>query len=83
MLNAVNFVASEPNTIAPETRTAMEIKVFNTRKDSTTGTIVTLPRRYSSVEETITQVRSLPNKSLEPRGIIQSIRLAPAYELRF
>ena len=83
MLNRVKSSGLQPKTIAPATRITMELKVFNTRKDSTTSTMVTLPRRYSSVEETITQVRSLSNKSLEPRGIIQSIRLAPAYELRF
>jgi len=75
MLNAVNFVGSEPNTIAPETRTAMEIKVFNTRKDSTTGTMVTLPRRYSSVEETITQVLT----KAWSLGIIQSIRFGSSF----
>ena len=83
MLNRVKSSGLQPKTIAPATRITMEIKVFNTRKDSTTGTMVTLPRRYSSVEETITQVRSSPYKSLEPRGLSKAFALAPACELRF
>src|SRR5260370_39672187 len=55
MLNTVNFEASQPNTIVPETRITIAISVFNTQKDSTPGTKVTRQRRHSFVAETVTQ----------------------------
>ena len=75
MLNRVKSSGLQPKTIAPATRITMELKVFNTRKDSTTGTMVTLPRRYSSVEETITQVLT----KAWSLGIIQSIRFGSSF----
>jgi hypothetical protein len=55
MLNAVNFVGSQPKKIAPVTRITIAMSVLNTHKDSTGDTRITLQRRDSFVGETITR----------------------------
>ena len=47
MLNTVNFVGSQPNTIAPATRMTMARHVLNAITDSNPGAKVTRQRRDS------------------------------------
>ena len=54
MLNALNFIASQPKTIAPAIKITIEIRVLKACKSSTSDTNITLQRRDSFVGETVT-----------------------------